>query len=388
MRAAAHQLARLCAEAASVTPPRGQPRWPAGCDARVVASCADLPTTSGRPFSAPAAAPQRHPRKARSVFHNRSNAAALELKTASRWADAVANAAEDLDLKGSIDALDALSYLLPGKLQREAAFRAEQLLRTVCARAESMDVPRLSRVVRLLGKLSSGGPDMAAVFSTSQHATAALRGILARVIALDNSKLAPEGYLGLLSGLSHLNAPNMCAAPLRPRSRTLRWAAGPHLLAACRLSGMKEDLHAATNVVLSATPTVCGHMDAKEVVTACATVRRMLRIASAEERLTRHMRYRSRRKLHADALVALGKQCVNRQGSFTLKVRCRARADILRAPVQSRAARNVSGGVAGAVRRGGGAGSGGTRGRAAAAGHAQCLHSGHHHAREHGRHHS
>ena len=172
MRAAGRQLARVCVEAASAAARDGHGHCYARCDVRVAPAAADVASSTGGhasfcSSSAPPAARSAGPKLA-TFGAKPATALALEFKTPKLWAEAVADAAPEMDLTCSIEALDTLACLLPCKLQREPAFRTEQLVRTVCARADSMDPPRLSRVVRLLGKLASASPEIAGILSSSR----------------------------------------------------------------------------------------------------------------------------------------------------------------------------------------------------------------------------
>ena len=115
-----------------------------------------------------------------------------------------------------------------------------------------------------------------------------------------------------------------CAAQgktrLRSRGASTLWGLTALLL--CSLGALEGLVHQATDVVLKSTPAVCDHMGSHEMVVACVIVRKLLRLSNREKRaVPKSERSLHRHKLQTDALLAFGRQCVHRQGSFTLKVR-------------------------------------------------------------------
>jgi hypothetical protein len=127
------------------------------------------------------------------------------------WAMLVEKAGAKLHLRDSLNALDALSCIHKPQVDEDVQSRAKHVIKCIKFGISQMDFTRLSRVLRIFGKVAS----INAFAPVMEHSYTPLTisTIIKRVLQIDTQDMHPPGYIGFLVGLSRLYR---CALPLLP----------------------------------------------------------------------------------------------------------------------------------------------------------------------------
>jgi hypothetical protein len=127
------------------------------------------------------------------------------------WAMLVEKAGKKLQLRDCLNALDALSCIHKPQVDEGVQSRAKHVIKCIKFGASQMDFTRVSRVLRIFGKVASINA-FAPVMEDS-YTPLTISTIIQRVIQIHAQDMHPPGYIGFLIGLSRLYR---CALPLLP----------------------------------------------------------------------------------------------------------------------------------------------------------------------------
>jgi hypothetical protein len=134
--------------------------------------------------------------------------------TAKKWATLVEEFGDEIPMKESISALDALACISEPALTKVAQSRAKKVIKSIMLKTGQVDLPRASRILRIFGKVASV-PELTPVMNDT-YTHKAINAMFKRLEQLVSQPMSPDIYTGLLFGVSRV-----CASPLLHESSKL-----------------------------------------------------------------------------------------------------------------------------------------------------------------------